>query len=736
MPGSAESSDPGVHRPTADASTAGPNGTGPADEASAQRQDLTTRWATAMATSAYLPMPQAEVERRTLGLLDEICQRLRAERFRADTAEPVGQRLVTAGFTGPHSLSRSIELLGNTLPTLPELAGVRDLPERVTSLLAALSAGYVRGLREWLFAQQEEVKQALVQAREKVERGLRASEARFREVFAASAVGIAITDFDGRFVETNEALSEILGYAPAEFAELGLDRLFPRADLPEIEAGYHQVRTGETARLHQRRRLVCQDGQVAWAQLRVSLLRDADGRPRYHVTMVEDTTELTLLQGRLGHQVLHDALTALPNREYYASRLETALGRVGAAPLTLLHLDLDGFGVVNDGLGEQAGDALLTSVARRLEAVVAGERAMVARLDGDTFAIMLQDGPDVGALAESINAALAEPVYLLDSGVALSASIGIARRTPDLSTPTELMTAADVALRRAKTVGTGQWALFDPAVDGQERSRLRIAATMPGAFETGQLDVEFVPVVRLAGESAGAVAAARARLRWDHPEHGSIGHQRCLDLAGRTGLLRSLGRWMLRACCEHAAAWPRQAGETPPVLEIPLAAAQARDPDLLAAVAPTLDATGLAPDRVRLSVPVGPLASGDPDAEDNLRVLAELGVRLSLHDVATGEDGLSCVEDYPMEAITLSPQLVDRVARRPDSLAARLATQLVPLVHACGAAVIVPALDDSERLAWWRAAGTDLGSGRHLGDATSPHDLHRASGSGASSARR
>ena len=180
----------------------------------------------------------------------------------------------------------------------------------------------------------------------RTEHNLRATENRFREVFTSSAVGIAITDLDGMCVESNPSLSQILACPPGQLAgRLLYDsssptatrrlRRPPRCPRPprdrstpgDVRASYRSVLAGSAERVHEHRRLRREDGETAWAFLAISLLHDGAGDPAYFVTMVQDITELQLLQDRLSHQLLYDALTGLPNRQHFASKLESTLGR-------------------------------------------------------------------------------------------------------------------------------------------------------------------------------------------------------------------------------------------------------------------------------------------------------------------------------------------------------------------------------------------------------------------------
>ncbi|MDQ3886742.1 MAG: diguanylate cyclase, partial [Actinomycetota bacterium] len=304
-------------------------------------------------------------------------------------------------------------------------------------------------------------------------------------------------------------------------------------------------------------------------QLAASVLHDAEQASRYLATIVEDITDLHLLEDRLNHQALHDVQTGLPNRQYFVSHLEKVHGLLEPpAVLTLLHLDLDGFSAINDGLGHHFGDRLLDVVARRLESVVAGQQAMVARLGNDEYAVLLKPGdpiPDIGALAETINNELAEPVYLDKIGIAATASIGVVQRQAGDTEPFELLRDASATLRRLRGRGKRQWAMFDPSIDAADRATLRLAAVMPGALETGELQVDYQPVVAL---NSGRWMGVEAVLSWQHPQLGLLSQQRCRQVMEQTGVVHAAGQWLLHTAAGVARSWHRRRGEGVPPLVV------------------------------------------------------------------------------------------------------------------------------------------------------------------------
>ena len=688
--------------------------------AQAERRALAERWASALAATAYLPMSPAEVQQYLLELVDGIVDELVRGSADGAAATGAGAALINAHATGQESLLRTVEVLGVGLPQLAELAGVPGAPDVVVSALGRLAAGYADALRRSTFDQQESVKQAL-------ERVLRLSEARFREVFNASAVGIAITELDGTVIRANRALGDILGHADTDLLGRNLHDLFAQDARDQLRVAYRDVVSGRVPRFRLERPMVRKDGETAWVFLSVAALRDEHGAATHHVTMIEDITDLHLLQERLNDQALHDVLTGLPNRQSFALKVEASLGQLEpTATVTLFHLDVDSFSVINDGLGHEVGDQVLKLVAHRLRTVFADEHALVARIAGDEFAVLVENSPttpDVATLAARINEELAEPAYLDKIGLAVSASIGVVQRPAGGITPPELMRQSDATLRRAKSNGKRQWALFDAPQDARDRERFMLAAGMPGALEYGQFRLEYQPVVQLADQR---VVAVEALICWDHPERGPMEHAEVIELAEHTGVVLPLGQWMLRTACAEAAAWEAEFGDDAPVLSVNLATAQANDPDLTNVVLGVLDATGLAAQRLQLGIPLRALLCEEGDAEDNLQVLAEMGVRVSIHGFGGGHGGLVFLEDLPVHSVRIAGWLVDRLAERPASVTARALADLISLVHAFKATVIVAGLDTAEQAAWWQQVGADVACGRWFAPAGPPEAItHR-----------
>lgn len=681
----------------------------PTGEFGRGRSLLARKWAYVISTTTYLPLTHTEVEQHMLHLVNRLFDTVLSEPFDPAPAAGVGARLVEMQCVGKDSIRRSAEVLGKALLGQPELDVLERPAERVIAVLGEMMAGYSETLRDVTQRRQEGLNQSLLSAAEDARRSGPVGRANFEEVFRSSSSGIAVLGLDGRFRHVNEAVGVVFG---RPVAELTLPEVVDPGDAELIRAAWASLVTGEIAHLSERAQVTREDGSRTHVSLSAALVRDAGGRPEHVVAVVEEDSEISLLRRRLAYQALHDTLTGLPNRQSFRAELGETLERADPATgITLYHLDLDGFSLIAGGHGDEIADRLLQHVAESLKSVMARETAVVARLGADEFGILVENTvatPAVPSMVERLAEALSEPVFLDgEHGLATSASIGVVHRPDPGTPPAELLLAAERTLRRAKSGGHGQWLLSDPELDAEDRETAALAASMPGALETGEIQVVYRPVVRLDG---GRRVAIEALVRWDHPHHGPFSHDQCLALAEPTGLILDLGGWLLSSACQ------RLRGEDEELrLSIVLTRSQAADPDLVAVVRRILGETGLRPERLVLAFPGGPLGESEETAE-NLSVLSEIGVNTIVEGFGAVGDVLF-LEDLPVSGIRIDRRLVARQAERPapESPTMRMLATAIEFARQAGMRVSVDGVDTEEQAAFWRAAGVDYALGDLFG---------------------
>jgi diguanylate cyclase (GGDEF)-like protein/PAS domain S-box-containing protein len=685
-------------------------------------------WLHALGPTGFTPLPRSEFEEVIEAQVDAIADGMAADPVALPPAYEAGAAVVAASFTDSESLRATLRVLAHGLLAIAEEDGLPDPLDRAFATLGAVGAGYTAALRDWLFDQQEEVELALQRATGEVERRLKRTESWFREVFVRSAVGIAISDPDGKLAQVNPALADILGAPARELVGRGLEEFFHPQDGADPRADYHELGSLGGKPLRRRRRLVRSDGQLVWVHLATSVLRDVDEGPTLHLTMVENVSDLHLLQDLTSHQTLHDVLTGLPNRQYLLSQLQSLLaGQVARDQVTLFQLDLDGFGAINQGLGPEHGDRLLMVAARRLENVLAGRRVLVARLTGDEFAVLFPSGCGPNEVLESvsrINEALAEPVHVPDGGVGLSVSIGVVHGTVGRIEPFELLRRADVALRRAQATGKRQWAEYDQHRDAVDRRSATLASTIYGALEFGELSTNWQPWMLFGEDGRMSISAASVRACWHHPQYGRIEHAECMRLAEMTGAAVPIAAWLIDACCVEARVWWDRFGERAPLVAVALTTSQVADPDLVATVGAALEKSELRPDALCVGVPIQAVTNRQGEARDNVGVLHGMGVRVLMGDAGVAPVEMMLLDESPIRVVQLSESLVESLgAAGPESRLARAGGALIRGLDEAGIAVVVPGLRTAVEVNWWRSAGATAACGPYFGPVLTPEQL-------------
>ena len=704
---------------------------------SVDRKVFAQRWADAIAASSYVSTGHEELVAHLFALTDQLVEAVLATEFDPSIGRRIGSDLIAVHFPGTDAISETLVLIIDQLPDLLDSArpGI-DVASRVVRLAGDVAAGYARAFHERSLDEQDALYRVGLQAGRKLEQALSAGQPRFREVLYSSPVGIAISESTGRMVQINRSLEDILGYSPGELLGRQLSELFPPDCWPIVQECYRGLRIGQEFRFQDRFPLRGADGETRWIQLDAAVLPNTEQAPEHIVTIVDDFTDVQLLGQRLRHQTLHDQLTGLPNRHHLITHLEEILARLEpSAVLTLMHLDLDGFSAINNGLGHLVGDQLLDVVARRLERVVADHHAMVARLSADEYAILLEPKPgdtvpDVSALAEAINTELAEPYYIDGIGIALTATIGIVQRQAGGATPEELMRAANATLRRLREQGPRQWAPYDPDLDAADRAKLQLAAALPGALEAGQLHVTYQPVVTL---DTHQLVGIEAGLSWAHPQLGELSHDQCMRAAEQTGVVHELGQWLLRTASNQAVSWRQRLGSSGIPVVVNLAPSQAQDPDLVAKIRAILDKTGLKPAELELRAPVaairtvtGELAGqGGEQAEDNLRVLTELGVHAGLHDFSGGIGALCCLANLPIRVVRTAPPTPQQLTNDLSHIRSKAAQATIHIIRAAKINVVAYPVNNTEQAACWTKIGTNWAIGALFGPPGPPQHIEK-----------
>jgi diguanylate cyclase (GGDEF)-like protein len=443
-------------------------------------------------------------------------------------------------------------------------------------------------------------------------------------------------------------------------------------------------------------------GVVMTLLLSLLILTLSRSRERALVMVAEKT-------GQLRHQALHDALTGLPNRVLAIDRADQMLARARRAdqPIAVLYIDIDGFKHINDTFGHAVGDMFLKAVAGRLETVVrAGDTA--ARLAGDEFVVLLEAstldaGPEL--VAERVLDVLREPYDLtheIGRELSLTASIGVAFGQQE--TAEELLADADVALYAAKEAGRNQYVTFESGMQTAAQDRITLEMDLADAIAAEQLFLVYQPTFDLKSERTTGVEAL---LRWRHSERGVIAPDVFIPIAERSGLILSIGRWVLHAATLQAAAWRAMGHDLS--ISVNVSGRQLDHDELVDDVRSALLESGLDPSTLTVEITETALMK-DPEATARrLHAVKELGVRVAVDDFGTGYSSLAYLRRFPVDTLKIDRAFVQGIASSKESAA--LIQTLIDLGKTLNLETLGEGIEDLAQLEHLQRARCDSGQG-------------------------
>ncbi|NHC43902.1 putative bifunctional diguanylate cyclase/phosphodiesterase [Motilibacter aurantiacus] len=412
------------------------------------------------------------------------------------------------------------------------------------------------------------------------------------------------------------------------------------------------------------------------------------------------------LQVELAFQAAHDALTELPNRAQGLRHIAGALHRAerAGATVALLFVDLDHFKRVNDTFGHAAGDEVLRTVSRRMQALVrSGD--VVCRLGGDEFLVLVEpveSGAALLPLAHRLIEALCEPIAVGDTVVRIGASIGVAVSTAGSVDADALLREADAAAYRAKTSGRGTAEVFDEGLRRELAERAELEAAITRGLAAGEFVLHYQPVVSVATRE---LRGFEALLRWERPGHGLVPPAEFIPLAEQSNLICDLGRWALAEATRQLAEWSTGAGSGL-TMAVNISARHLASPRIVDDVADALAASGLDPSRLVVEL-TETIMADDPACTDRLAALRARGVRIAIDDFGTGYTSIGQLQHLPVDTLKIDRSFVASSAPGHRELV-RL---IVSAAHAFDLAVVAEGVEEDAQLAALVALDCDSAQG-------------------------
>jgi diguanylate cyclase (GGDEF)-like protein/PAS domain S-box-containing protein len=540
---------------------------------------------------------------------------------------------------------------------------------------------------------------------------LRESEEHFRSLVQNSGDVVVLADADGaiRFVSTS--IDRFFAYTPAELAGQPFSGLLHPDDQRAFAGGLKKALTASALPVVVDCRFRHKLGSWTHCEVTITNLLHRSSSQAL-VLNIRDVTDRKEMEERLAYLGAHDPVTNLPNRIAFRKQLDEALEK--SAPgrsIAVLALDIDDFKLVNDALGQRAGDDLLGMIGGRLGKIIsAGD--IVARIGADEFAILMQtvlnqDQPV--RLAERIFQHFKAPFKVEEREMVLRLSIGIAPQTAVEDTAENMTRNADIALNAAKARGKGRYERYEPMLHAAISDRMDLQADLGHALERRQFVLHYQPAVRLRD---GMIIGFEAFLRWNHPRRGLLTPADFLAQAEETGMVSALQRWVLGQACADGRQWQLRF-PVEPALQVSVNISQRglADADLVADVTHACTAAAFPPGQLILELTEGATLDG-LSAAPRLLELHERGVSVALDNFGAHAAPLSALRDLPVDIVKLDHSFVGRMATSPTD--ATVARAVIDLSNALGIMTIADGIERADQLAALRDMSCPAGQGYYL----------------------
>lgn len=544
---------------------------------------------------------------------------------------------------------------------------------------------------------------------------LEESERWYRYMVNSSPDIIYTLDADGRFTFLNDRVEQLLGYSKESLIGQHYSALIYLEDLESARYILNEKRASDRAsgnmELRVRHNTESKLLTLEFSSFGMYEESRTDQTTRHVGTygVAKDVTERKKAEQIISYQAYHDLLTGLANRILFKDHLDLAMAQAkrNRKMLAVMFLDMDRFKVVNDTLGHLIGDSLLKKVAARLKGCLR-EGDTLARQGGDEFTVLLpqiDDREDAMRTAEKMIRLFDVPFQIDENELYVSISIGVALYPIDGESIDTLIKNADIAMYDSKAKGRNRYQLYSCGMNVSFAEKLSIEMQMRKAIDRQEFRVVYQPQIQV---NTGRISGVEALVRWSSPIHGSLSPLEFIPLAEETGLILSIGEFVLRSACKQAMQW-KNAGLPPLRIAVNVSSQQIEQDGFCDYISQLLQEYNLEGSRLEMEVTESTLLNDGEHIIEKLKMIASMGIKIALDDFGTGYSSLSYLQKFPIDTIKIDQSFVRGLPDDPSNVS--IVTAICAMAQGLKMNLIAEGVEKSEQLKFLHTLKCDEAQG-------------------------
>ncbi|RBW68352.1 sensor domain-containing protein [Bacillus taeanensis] len=533
---------------------------------------------------------------------------------------------------------------------------------------------------------------------------------------------VAITEKKGIINYVNKKFCDISKYKEEEL--IGQDHKI-------VNAGYHSkaffkqmwqtIGSGNVWKGEIKNK--AKDGSFYWVDTTIVPFLDGHGKPYQYVSIRNDITKKKAMEEEIKQMAYYDSLTELPNRNFLNKHLQTVIGN--KKPAAIMFLDLDRFKVINDTMGHIAGDLLLKQTAVRLKEILPSS-AFISRTGGDEFVVILEDirsENDAAKIAEHIITSLEAPFLINEETFFISTSIGISLYEPHHLTTESLpvekvieseIRKADIAMYYAKELGGGTYQLNTPLLNEKVSRKMTLETQLNRALQNDEFTLHYQPQFDLHTDS---ITGVEALLRWHHPQFGLISPNEFIPILEETGLIVSVGRWVIETACTQMKQWQKE-GVPIQHAAVNVSAKQFKNVHFAKEVIQILRKVELNPACLELEITES-MIQNVKETKIILQALKDFGVRTSIDDFGTGYSSLSYLQHLPIDCLKIDKSFIYEMSKGEEIMV----KTIINMGKSLQFNIVAEGIENEEQLSLLQQYGCHYGQGYFYSKPLAPEQL-------------